>query len=125
MEQLESHGGVSQPPIHGRFIHTRPCSPQHIQLADLNDPSYQDDLSKFKDYWRRIIVTQIKMGNGAPSIDPELGPYPYKLSFFNKSSAPSSGSVADGESVNNGLDDQLSLLVDLVRGLYNEISYSS
>lgn len=129
-----------------RHIHTRPCSPQHIQLADMNDPLYQDDLSKFKEYWRRIIVTQLRLGNGLPSIDPELGPYPYKIST--RSGTESNGTEAassnvdehlakkirpdtqpngtsNEEVVNSGLDGQLALLVQIVRQLQDEISHSS
>ena len=47
-----------------RHIHTRPCSPQHIQLQSLTDVMYAEDLQCFQRYWHRIFVAQLRLGNG-------------------------------------------------------------
>ena len=47
-----------------RHIHTRPCSPQHIQLHSLTDVMYAEDLQCFQRYWHRIFTTQLRLGDG-------------------------------------------------------------
>ena len=45
-----------------RHIHTRPCSPQHIQLQSLTDVMYTEDLQCFQRYWHRMFTTQLRLG---------------------------------------------------------------
>lgn len=60
-----------------RHIHARPCSPQHIQLGNLDDPVYKEDLECFKKYWSLIVRKQADLGFTEHSVDPEFGPFPY------------------------------------------------
>ena len=60
-----------------KHIHARPCSPQHIQLGNLDDPVYKEDLECFKKYWSRIVKKQADLGITEHSVDPEFGPFPY------------------------------------------------
>lgn len=62
-----------------RHIHARPCSTEHIQLVDVNDPLFATDLEAFKGYWYDIIKTQLRLGHADISYDPEFGPFPYEI----------------------------------------------
>jgi len=63
-----------------KHIHARPCSTEHIQLVDVQDPLFAADLDAFKGYWYSIIKTQLQLGYANISYDPEFGPFPYEIS---------------------------------------------
>lgn len=58
-------------------IHARPCSPQSIQLLDLDEEYYKPDLDAFKSYWLQILRTRRDQGMKVMTVDPEFGPAPY------------------------------------------------
>lgn len=94
-----------------RHIHARPSSTQHIQLYNLTDPAYHSDLEGFKSYWRKIIQTQVSMGN-AVTVDPEFGPFPYFLSF--------NGTTTDAIA---NIDTNIAAIIAIIRDIFAEVTH--
>ncbi|KAI8895572.1 hypothetical protein BC833DRAFT_600836 [Globomyces pollinis-pini] len=68
-----------------KHIHARPSTPQFIQLSDINDPFFKEDLDNFKVYWFNILQYANDHGVKLMTIDPEFGPSPYSLVKSNSS----------------------------------------